>query len=46
MRLSEVKTFRDLCASFFVMEFEPEKKKTARKKTQTTRKRKTKTKSR
>ena len=25
MKLSDVKTFRDLCASFFVLEFEPEK---------------------
>jgi len=26
MKLSDVKTFRDLCASFFVLEFEPERK--------------------
>ena len=24
MKLSDVKTFRDLCASFFVLNFEPE----------------------
>ncbi len=33
MKLSDVKTFRELCASFFVLEFEPEgktKKKRAR----------------
>ena len=26
MKQSDVKTFRDLCASFFVLEFEPEEK--------------------
>ncbi len=26
MKLSDVKTFRDLCASFFVLHFEPEDK--------------------
>tara|TARA_X000001382_G_scaffold121135_2_gene103198 strand:- start:3225 stop:3389 length:165 start_codon:yes stop_codon:yes gene_type:complete len=26
MKLSDVKTFRDLCASIFVLEFEPEDK--------------------
>jgi hypothetical protein len=34
MKLSDVKTFRDLCASFFVLDFEPEdapKRKRARK---------------
>ena len=46
MRLSDVKTFKDLCASFFVLEFEPETRKTTKKKTKATRKRKTKTKSR
>jgi len=35
MKLSDVKTFRDLCASFFILEFDPEntlelKKKRAR----------------
>ena len=36
MKQSDVKTFRDLCASFFVLDFEPEgkpkKKRAARKK--------------
>jgi|TARA_R110000751_G_scaffold125646_2_gene227399 hypothetical protein len=34
MKLSDVKTFRDLCASFFILSFEPEDKpnKRARKK--------------
>ena len=26
MKLSEVKTFRDLCSSFFILDFEPETK--------------------
>tara|TARA_R110002020_G_scaffold48664_2_gene138603 strand:+ start:29480 stop:29656 length:177 start_codon:yes stop_codon:yes gene_type:complete len=26
MKLSDVKTFRDLCTSFFILNFEPEKK--------------------
>ena len=26
MKLSEVKTFRDLCTSFFVLDFDPEDK--------------------
>ena len=26
MKLSDVKTFKDLCASFFVLDFEPEDK--------------------
>ena len=26
MKLSDVKTFRDLCSSFFVLKFEPEEK--------------------
>tara|TARA_R110000764_G_scaffold128580_1_gene216366 strand:- start:341 stop:502 length:162 start_codon:yes stop_codon:yes gene_type:complete len=30
MRLSDVVTFRDVCASFFVLNFEPEKTKRAR----------------
>jgi len=36
MKLSDVKTFRDLCASFFVLDFDPEnkpKRKRARTKT-------------
>ena len=36
MKLSDVKTFRDLCASFFVLNFDPEvksKRKRARTKT-------------
>ena len=33
MKFSDIKTFRDLCASFFILEFEPEEKpKRARKK--------------